>query len=298
MQKNNISNDNIFWWYIILFATFIMWGTQHPALKILSGEMSPVIFNLFRYSIAGLALLPFVFKNRVKIAKNDLVKISFLGFIGIFLFGVLNLIGVKLSTASNNAILLNSWPLFVVLIASLLLKEKTTKKAIIGILLGLSGIVLVVTNGVGMSDLLKSEFFKGNLLILLSGLCIAVYSVFSKKYIEKYGGLNVTFYAIISGTVLLLLSSLLSREIFTLPRIDANSLLLLSWVAIPTTALTYVIWFMSINRIGVVKTSSFFLLIPVSGVLTSAIFLDEKITLYTIIGILLILSGIYLVQRK
>lgn len=293
MQKDNLSI-----WYIILFATFIMWGTQHPPIKILSGEMSPVMFNLLRYFIAGLVLLPFVLKNRLKIAKNDLAKIFFLGFIGIFLFGVLNLLGVKLSTASNNAILLNSWPLLVVLIAPFLLKEKTTNKAAIGTIIGFIGIFLVTTNGTNISNLIKSEFFKGNLLIILSGLCIAVYSVFNKKYIGKYGGLNVTFYAIVSGSIVLLIFSLLSGEIFTMPKINTNSLLLLLWVAIPTTALTWVIWFRSIGRIGVVKTSSFFLLIPVSGVLSSALFLGEEITIYTAIGTLLILFGIFLAQRK
>lgn len=293
MQKGNLLK-----WYMFLLATFIIWGTQHPPIKFLSGKISPFFFNFLRYSIATLVLLPFVLKNRFKIARNDLIKIFLLGFVGIFLYGVLDLIGVKLSTASNNAILLNSWPLFIVLIAPLLLNEKVAKKAVIGTLIGFIGIVLVVTQGAGISDLLNSEFFKGNLLIVFSGLCMAVYSMFGKKYIEKYGGLNVTFYAFASGSIMLFLFSLLSGEIFVPIRIDADSLLLLLWVAIPTTALTWVIWFKSIDLMGVIKTSSFFFLIPISGILSSALFLDEKITAYTGLGTLLIFSGIFLVQRK
>ncbi len=298
MQKNSISNNNIFWWYIILLVTFVIWGTQHPPIKILSEKMGPVLFNFLRFTIAGLVLLPFVLRNRPKVEKNDFTKIFFLGCIGIVIFGLLNMVGVKLSTATNNAILLNSWPLFVVLIAPLLLKEKAIDKSLAGTMIGFVGIVLVITNGANISDLLKSQFFMGNLLIILSGLCIAVYSMFSKKYIEKYGGLNVTFYAIVSGSIVLFFLSLLSLEIFSLPKIDGNFLLLLLWIAIPTTALTWVIWFRSVDILGVVKTSSFFLLIPVSGVITSALFLGEEITLYTIVGTLLILFGIFLVQRK
>ncbi len=234
----------------------------------------------------------------MKLEKNDLGIFFFLGFIGVFLFGVLNLVGVRLSTATNNAILLNSWPLLVVFIAPLLLKEKVTKNALLGTVAGFIGVVLVVTQGAGISDLLKSEFFKGNLLIILSGLCIAAYSIFSKRYIQKYGGLNATFYGIAAGSIILFVFALLSGDIFKTTQVSFNSLLLILWVAIPTTALTYVIWFRSIDRIGVVKTSSFFFLIPISGILTSQLFLNEKITSFTLVGTLLLLSGIYLVQRR
>lgn len=285
-------------WYLIIIVTFIIWGTQHPALKILSGKMSPILFNLLRYSFAGLTLFPFVLRNKIKIDRGDLTKIAALGFIGIFLFGILNIVGVRLSTATNNAILLNSWPLLLVFIAPVLIDEKITKKAMIGTVLGFIGVIAVVTNGNNIIGLIQSEFFRGNLLIVLSGLCLAIYSTLSKKYIEKYGGLAVTFFAIAAGSILLLALSIASGEISGLSHISLSSLLLVLWIALPTTALTYVVWFKSIDKIGLVKTSSFFFLIPISGILTSNIFLKEPITIFTVIGTLLILAGVYIVQRK
>ncbi|MCK5233619.1 MAG: EamA family transporter [Candidatus Aenigmarchaeota archaeon] len=278
--------------------TFLLWGTQHPPIKILSGEISPVLFNFLRYFFAGLALVPFVLNERVKIKKEDLLGLSFLGFMGIFIFGIINLVGVRLSTATNNAILLNSWPLLVVFIAPILIREKVTKKAVFGTFIGLLGVVAVVTNGASMGDVVKTEYFMGNLLILLSGVCLAFYSMLGKKYVKKYGGLNVTFAAILVGTMMLFVLSLLSGDIFSLGKISLSSFLLLLWIAVPTTALTYVVWFKSIDRIGLVKTSSFFFIIPISGVVSSSVFLGELITKYTLIGIALILLGVYVVQKK
>lgn len=292
MQKGNI------FWYTILITTFIIWGTQHPPLKILSDKIDPFLFNFLRYSIAGLALAPFILKNKISVEKRDLTKILFLGFVGISLFGVLNFVGVKLSTATNNAVLLNSWPLLAVFIAPLLIEEKITKKAVAATLIGFAGVILVTTQGVGIGNLLKSEFFVGNILILLSGLCLAFYSIFSKKYIKKYGSLNTTFYAILAASIILLFLSILRQNLFSITQISLNSLLLVLWVALPTTALTYVVWFKSIDKIGLVKTNSFFFLIPISGILTSAIFLNEKITYFTVLGTLLILTGIYTLQRN
>jgi len=294
MQKSNLS------WYLILIATFIIWGTQHPVLKILSDKIDPFLFNFLRYSIAGLALAPFILKNKISVEKRDLTRILFLGFFGIALFGILNFVGVKLSTATNNAILLNSWPLLAVFLAPLLIGEKITKKVVVATLIGFAGVVLIITQGkgIGIDNLLKSEFFLGNILILLSGLCLALYSIFSKRFIKKYGSLNITFYAIVAASITLLFLSILGQKLFLINQISLNSAFLILWVALPTTALTYVIWFKSIDKIGLVKTNSFFFLIPASGILASTIFLNEKITYFTVLGTLLILSGIYTLQRN
>ena len=293
MEKNNTS------WYIFLVITFFVWGTQHPPIKVLSGEVSPFLLNFLRFSIAGAVLLPFVMKNKVKVEKKDLMWISVLGLVGIYLFGVFNIFGVRMSTASNNAVLLNSWPLMLVLIAPIFIKEKITKKILAGTAIGFVGVVLVITKGILSVDLLmKSEYFTGDILILISALCITINSMYIKKYIDKYGGITVTFYSVAAGTVALFLSSVIAGDMFSITKIGFDSFLLILWVAIPTTALTWVIWYQSIKRIGPVKTSSFFFLIPVSGVLTSYIFLKEELTIFTIAGTALILLGVYVVQRK
>ncbi len=292
MEKNNT------YWYIILVITFLVWGTQHPPIKILSNEISPVLFNVLRYSIAVLALLPFILKSKVKIEKKDYAKIILLGFIGIFLYGMLNVAGVSMSTSTNNSILLNSWPLFIVLVAPAFLKEKVTKKAILGAILGFIGVVAIITNGNGIVEITSSKLFLGDILILLSAFCIAVYSIFSKKYIQKYGGLEVTFYTIAVGAILYLIFSLVTHDIFDITTVSLDSFLLMLWIAIPTTAVTYVIYFKSIDKIGLLKTSVFFFLIPVSGILTSHIFLNEELTVFTVVGTALILIGVYAVQRK
>lgn len=285
-------------WYIVLTLTFIVWGTQHAALKLLSGEVSPWLLNLLRFSIAWLALLPFVLADKIKIEKKDLAKILFLGLAGPFLFGTLNLIGVKLSTATNSAILVNIWPLIAVILAPVLIKEQAAKSSTLGVIIGFIGVILVVTNGTGMGSLIKSEFLTGNLLLALSALCISLYSIFSKQYIKKYGGLNATFLIFTASIGFMLALSLATGDIYGITKISFSSLLFILWVAIPTTAFTWVIWFKSVDKIGFVETNSFFFLIPLSGILTAKIFLNERITTYTVLGAILIILGIYTLQRK
>lgn len=291
MEKKSIN------WYLILFLTMVVWGTQHPTLKILSGKINSGLFNTLRFFIAGLAMLPFVLKNKIKIEKQDLIKIFLLGFAGIFLFGMLNMVGIKLSTSINSAILVNSYPLMVVILAPLFVKEKVSKKMFVGAFIGFAGVIIVLGNGFEISSFLKSKFFIGNLLILLSALCVAIYSIFAKKYIKKYGGLEITFWTVLSGFILLFIYSLISGDFLEITNISFNTFLLILHVAIFTTALTWIVRFKSINKIGLIQTSAFMFLVPIFGILASNLILGEQITIFALVGTLFVLGGIYLAQK-
>lgn len=279
--------------YLLLAATFVIWGTQHPALKLLSVELNPILLNLLRFSIAAAALIPFAPKRAQELRRKDIKTLFLLGFAGPFLFGLLNLIGVGMSTATNSAVLVNTWPLIVAVLAPFLIKERTTRRSSMGVLMGTAGAFMIATNGAGMPGARA-----GDLLLLLSALCIALYSIYAKEQIQKYGGLEVTLVAFASASVLLFAAALATGALAALGTMTFRQLLLILWVAVPTTALTWVIWFRSIARIGLVETSSFFLLIPLSGMLSASLFLGERITAFTLAGTALVLSGIYIAQKK
>ncbi len=284
--------------YILLVLAFVIWGTQHPPIKILSGEIPPFLFNFLRFAIAGLVLLPFVLHRRIEPGRSDLLKISLLGVIGISLYGLLVVVGINLSTATNSAILINSNPLLIAFLAPLLIGEKSSLRKALGIVLGFIGVVLVIADGVNIFSVVGSEYFLGNLLLFGSAFCVAFYSIYNKGFIQKYGGLGATFYAVLAGAVVLFLISLANGEIFQISAVTVDSFLMMGYVAVVTTALTWVIWFNSISKIGVIKTSSFFFLIPVSGIVSSSLILGEVLTPFILIGTIVILSGIYIVQKQ
>lgn len=285
-------------WLLLVILVFVVWGTQHPPIKILSESIPPFLLNFLRFLIAGVVLLPFVLKQKIVPAKRDLLKIFGLGIIGIALYGFFVVKGIKLSTSTNSAILINSNPLLIAILAPLLIKESMSAKKILGILIGFIGVLLVISNGLNVANIIQSEYFIGNLLLALSALCVAIYAIYNKTFIQKYNGLIVTFYAVLAGTTVLFLLSILNGEISYISDISINSFLLIAYVAIITTAFTWVVWFSAIKRIGVVSTSSFFFLIPISGILSSNLILKEPLTYFTLIGTILILSGIYVVQKQ
>ncbi len=284
--------------YALIILVFIVWGTQHPPIKILSAEIPPLLLNFLRFSIALIFLLPFVLRQKIIPKKNDMVVIMSLGIIGISLFGLLSVSGIKLSTATNSAILINSNPLLIAILAPFLIKEATNWKRRAGLLIGFAGVLLSISNGFDLINIIQSDYFTGNILLFASAFCIALYAIYNKKYIKKYGGLVTTFYALLGGTALLLLITISSGEINQIVNVSVQSYFLLGYVAIITTALTWVMWFGLINKIGVTKTGAFFFMIPISGILSSGLILREQLTIFTAIGTLLILIGVYIVQKN
>jgi drug/metabolite transporter (DMT)-like permease len=288
---------NHIFWYIALFFTSALWGTLHPTLKFLSGQVPPELLNFLRYSVAMLVLLPLVAREKIVPQKKDLAAIFVLGFIGVFAYGILNTMGVNLSTATNNSVLVNSWPLMIVIIAPFVTKERVSWQSLLGMAIGCLGLLVVATNGFNFLLLFSSKYVLGNAIILSSSFCLALFSLFNKKYIEKYSGLAAIFYSLVAGAFCLFCSVLLVGQFGSVSALTPRTIGLILWLAIPTTALPWLVRFSAIKQIGLVKTSAFSLLIPIFGVLASSFFLHEPLTIFTLMGTFLVTIGIVLVQN-
>jgi drug/metabolite transporter (DMT)-like permease len=285
-------------WYISLIMVFILWGSQHPCFKILSAELPPLPLNALRFTLASLVLFPFVLHKRRIPQRKDLFGIGLLGITGIAVYGILVITGINRSTAVNSSVLLNSHPVITAALAPLLIQEKLSLKKASGIGLGFLGILVVVSGGVNIESILDNQYLAGNFLIVASAFCLALYAIFSKQYVAKYGGVITVFYAMLTGTTLLIFIALINGEISLIFQLSLKTFLLIGYVAVVTTALAWVIWFETNQKIGVIKTGSFFFIIPVSGIMFSAVLLGEKITSSVLTGTGCILVGIYLVQKR
>lgn len=285
-------------WYLLIILTFLIWGTQHPFLKILSNALPSLVINVLRFSITLLVLLPFVVAQKTVPAKKDFFKIAGLGVIGIACYGFFVIAGLQRSTSINCSILINTHPLIAAVLAPFLLKEKLSIRGWLGISIGFIGMVLVLSQGFHVSNIFEPRYLQGNLLLFLSGICLALYALGSKFFVPQYGSLVTTFYAVLGGTAVLFVGAGATGQLSLLTSVPLRYILIVLYVAIVTTAFTWVIWFKAIQKLGICKAEPLFFLLPVSGVVSANILLGERITRYSILGAILILVGIYLVQKR
>ena len=82
-------------WYLLIIVTFLIWGTQHPFLKMLSDALSPFIINVLRFSITLIVLTPLVVAQKTIPSKKDFFKIAGLGVIGIACYGFFVIAGLQ-----------------------------------------------------------------------------------------------------------------------------------------------------------------------------------------------------------
>lgn len=227
----------------------------------------------------------------------DILAMTGLGALGIALFSVCFTFGLKLSTAYNGSLLINSQPIFTTLLAPLIIKEDFSLVRIIGALAGGVGVYFIVAGGLGPGDILTHVYFRGNLILLGGALSISIYSILLKRYVIKYGGFIPTFLTMLSGTVFLLATALLLSGSDVFQGITLKSWPLLIYIGMVGTALVYPLFNLALKANGVIRAVGFKLLIPVFGIVLSVVLLGERPGLFTYIGAVIVIASVYLIQR-
>jgi drug/metabolite transporter (DMT)-like permease len=291
---------NVLWPILLIFVMFIL-ATVFPATKHLSKAISPATIAFFRYFWGTVPLIPlFVVDKRRKgrfLNRRDTLAMFGLGVVGIALFSICFNFGLKLSTAYNGSLLINSQPIFTTLLAPLIIKEDFSGVRTAGALAGVAGVYLIVAGGVPLGELLTHEYFWGNLILLGGALSISIYSILLKRYVIKYGGLVPTFLSMLSGTVVLIVAAVFITGKRVFQGITPGSWPLLIYIGVVGTALVYPLFNLALKATGVVRAVGFKLLIPVFGIALSIILLGERPGLFTYIGAVIVIGSVYLIQR-
>lgn len=274
----------------------ILWSTVFVAGRYLCDVigMHSTLVAFLRFFNAGIISIIYILitgktKNLKAIVEQP-IMISLLGFIGIFGMGSAVFLALKLSTAVDVSIIMNSNPIFIVPLA-ILIGESITLPKFIGIIIGLFGCLLVINGSLTEFGIIKSEYLIGNLVALISALCWAVYTIMGKRIVRKYGGLTITTLNMLIGSIpLFILCASLGQ--LTFPSI--KGFLIIEYLAIFPTAIGFILWYKALEHIDANQLGPLQYLVPVGTAIISTFTLNEKIKLASIIGMLLIFFGIYL----
>jgi drug/metabolite transporter (DMT)-like permease len=278
----------------MLLVVFI-WGGNLTITRGVFQSIPPLPFIGLRFALSLALLLAVVvaFGENLRIDPALRTRAIWLGLIGNTLYQFLFQIGLSLTSAANTALLIATAPIWMMLIG-LVRGERVSRAAWGGIGLSFAGIALVLA-GRGVSVSLNTLI--GDLLVLLSAICWAIYTMGARPLLARYSALKTTTLTMLSGTPLLVLAGL-------------PGMLSLSWASVPAAAwggllysaglsivLAYIIWYSSVQRAGAVRTAIYGNLVPVAGVLIAWAFGGEPITMVQIGGAAAILAGLVMTRR-
>ncbi len=292
---------------VILVASFccLLWGSAYPGIKlgysmfnIAAADIpSKLVFAGYRFAFAGLLLLVVAMATRRSIFvlnRGNVFSTFLLGLTQTFLNYIFFYIGLAYTTGVKGSIMNATGTFFSVLLAHFLYRnDRLSVNKIIGCLIGFAGVRVVNFT----PDLLDFDFtLLGEGFVVIATFIVSAASIYGKKLSQKMDSIVLTGYQLGIGGVALTLVGFVSGG--TLTGFNWLSSSLLAYMVIVSSA-SFGLWtiLLKYNRVGLVTV--FYFLIPIFGVILSAIFLGENIFEWkNVIALVLVSGGIWLATRE
>jgi len=282
---------------LYMLLAILIWAANFPFIKIALKEFSPLAFNGVRMAFASIALLFILLLSRqgFGVLRRDIWKLIVLGIVGNTVYQLLFIQGINLTTASSTAIIMAMTPVSVALLSFLLKHEKIHWAAWVGILLSLVGFYLVITEHPG-KFLFSWETLKGDLMIFFGNIVWAVYTVFSKPFLGRISPLKWSSLSLAAGTLFYLPICIPAFSSQDFSQVSILSWAILVYSGFFALAVSYVIWYASVRRVGNSKTAIYGNITPVFTVIFAFVLIGERISFWQGLGALILLTGVYITR--
>jgi len=286
-----------------LLIVAIIWGLGWVAGRVAASEIPPFTAGWSRYVIAVFCFLIFLKLTKQWIVPNrkQWKLIIIIGFLSTFLYQAFFMYGMKWTAAGDASLVVTFNPLFTAILAVFFLGEKFDKRLTSGLILAVTGVAVLAWYSPN-TDIPTDERLLGDALIGLSALSWAFNTILMKKAMsgeEAMSPLHLTVWSSVAGLLIQTPAAIWEYTQVGFPTnasIEAWSWL--AFLALFSTVLSYV-WFADgINKIGASKTSFYIYLVPIFGIFSGWLLLDEKLGISLALSFVLIAGGVYLVQSK
>lgn len=283
--------------YLLLSLTTLFWAGNFVLGRSMNSVISPVVMAELRWLLALLIIFPFLLpkfkKNKAIIIQNWPILIL-LSVLSVACFNTFIYIGLTITTATNATILQSIIPIAILILSACWLKEAVSKRQWLGVLISLSGVLVLITKG-NLSSLLEFTINQGDIYVLIAVIFWAIYSILLRFRPAELDGFTFFGITVLVGSIALLPFALIEYHYYAPSIIWQNSsLLTILYMAIFPSILAYVFWNKGVSELGAAKAGLFIHLMPCYGLILSSFFLHEKVYPFHIGGILLIFCGIYL----
>lgn len=297
MARNNIWGQSL-----LAVLTSLLFAGSFVAGKYTTSEMSPLMITLLRYAIASLFLQSLVWYQSKKGKKfnTPLKEASLSDKVCLFLLGTTGVVGyhffffysLRYTVVANSAIINAFNPVITGFLAAVLLKETLAVRNYVGGAIAILGVLVLLTDG-DLTSLLQLQFNSGDLLMLCAVVCWAFYSILLRHLGKRFSGLAMSYYGAVFGVLQLLVLVLPEVVLLGLPSLSMLSILGILYMGIGASGIGYLLFTISTQRIGPIKSTSIvYSGVPVWVALLALLFFGEPITPWMVVSMGLILLGL------
>lgn len=276
----------------------LLWSTSFVATKIAYASFAPLTLGAVRFAIAACVLgfiKYFVGKNDDKPTVKDMGLIGLSGLLGTTLYFALENIGLDMTTASNAALIMASYPAITVLLEFFFYRIKISPIKGLGIIIAIIGVYQLLTYGGAQAEAGEHQLI-GDLILVAAGVVFALYTFTTRKVVMKYSMLTVSFYQTLVGAVAFLPLSLFEKSSWQVPTM--NSMLLVIYLGVFCSVVAFFLYNYALRELSSSTAVALMNLVPVFGVIFSVIFLNEMIRSGQYIGGALVIIGVVLSVKE
>ncbi|MFC1800513.1 DMT family transporter [Nanoarchaeota archaeon] len=277
--------------YFYLGFTILLWSAVPAIAKLALSELNnlQVLFyaNLIGiFSLFSVVLFQKKLTHFSKYNTKDYIRMFGMGFLGLFTYYILLYSSFSLAPAGQANMINYLWPVFIVIFSIIILKEKFNYKTILAILVSFIGALIVFTRG-NLSNFQNQHSF-GYLLAFVAALCYGLFSVLGKKlHYEKVTSILIYY---ISSFILITPTVLIFSEI-TIPK-SITTILSLLFLGGLANSIGFIFWFKALKIGHTHKMANIVFLNPFLALIFVYFINAEIIPLISILGLVLIISGI------
>ena len=277
----------------------VLWGGSIVAQKMALGSFSAVEASVLR-DVGGLAILLAIWwwqeGGVTKIGKQDLRLLGLLG-LGVLGNHLLILMGLKYVSGAVGGVIIGSSPVVTALLSAMLIRDVPLRAVWAGAGLSFAGVGLVSVAGFQAAG---EQPLLGSILVFLGVVSWALYSIGSRAVMERVSALTVNWTTLLVATALQIPLLWTDRKMMD---VGAASVTMSDWLALGylvvfATAVAQQAWLFGVKGIGPSRASVLGNLTPVAAVGLSVLILGEPVGPIEVVGISLILAGVWVVNRQ
>ncbi|CAN5539445.1 DMT family transporter [soil metagenome] len=289
---------------LALLTTVVIWSLNFTAVKIGLGSFEPLSFSVVRFTIGALATVVLVvwLEGVPRFRRADLPLLLLAAFFGITLNQITFVGALSLTTAVNTSLLVGTIPIWTALVAVLARQERLSRRAWLGILIGMAGVAVIVLGrpgaAIGGGEGVAGGAIVGEVLAVATAASWAVYSVLIRPLMARYSALQVSAFVMVVGTAALVpfaAPQLARADWSTVP---SDAWLALLYAALLSVTLTNILYFTAIRRVGASRAALYTYLEPFLGVLFAVALLAEQVTAVQLLGGVVVVGAIIFARSR
>ena len=289
---------------LMMLTVSVLWGVAWPVGRLLATDLLELPFTVMflRYSFAVPILFVWMWikEGNVVPRVEDRKALVIMAFTSVFLYQIGYMFGMQKTAASDASLVIGFNPIFVAILSVFALSHKLTTKSMSGIFLSFTGILLIFIASPNV-DIPLEERLIGNSLIMFGAFTYAIYVIVMRQYVLNDEDGQLSSLSLIAWVSLI-------GWIFFIPFVLAESpwdrswnndeWFLIGYLGILSTALSYVFFAIGVEVIGANRASSFVNVVPIFGILSSWLWINEELGWIQLVSFAFIYFGVRMVNTQ